>query len=500
MHWMDWLVLAGYTACLVGIAWRASRGQQGADSHLRAGRSLPAWAVVFSILATEISAATYVGVPEAGFKGDWSYLQFAIGNLLGKVALATFVIGLYWKLNLETAYGFLGQRIGPRSQRASAWGFLAGRLIASGVRLYIAAIAFSVVTDASLTAAIVAMAALSTLYTLVGGLKAIVWTDVAQGMTFLIGAAAALWFGVMETPIPLAQGLDEIATAGKTAIFNFDPGDSPWYGSNKTLPMAVLGGFFLVLATHGTDQIMVQHLLNTRSQKGATRSLVTAGLFTFPVVILFLSLGTMLWLYHRHVPATAYDLSDPDQVKRVFPQFIKHVIPPGLRGLAFAGLFAAAIASLGATLNAATATWVSDLFPPRAGQTSSLRAVRGLGALFGLLLASIALFFAHYDAQGTTDLVQTALSAMTIVYGGILGTFACALIPGRRFEDRAVVIGLAAGVVTGAILFFQQPLAKLAGVELEHKLEWPLYIPISAGVTITLALLGSLRAQEVRTT
>lgn len=481
MHPLDWLVLAAYTALLVGIAWRASRGQSGAESHLRANRSLPAWAVVFSILATEISAATYIGVPESGYKGNWTYLQFAIGNLLGKVALATVVIGLYWRLNLQTAYGFLGQRVGPRAQRASAWGFLAGRIIASGVRLYIASIAFSVVTGMPKPWSIALMAGLSTSYTLLGGLKAVVWTDVAQGMTFLVGAAAAFVFGLRATPASLEQCWNEIAGAAKTTVINFDAGAQPWYGSTSTLPMAILGGFFLVLATHGTDQIMVQHLLNTRSQKGATRSLVTAGLCTFPVVVLFLSVGTMLWLYHRHVVVTAYD---PADTKQIFPNFMLHVIPSGLRGLVFAGLFASAISFLGATVNAATATWTTDLLPPRGGAAPSMGAIRRLGALFGALLALVALFFAWYDEKGTTDLVQVALGAMTIVYGGILGAFACALVPGRRFSDGGVVAGLVAGVACGALLFFQP--------DGPSKLAWPLSIPISLCVTMATAALVSL--------
>lgn len=489
MHPVDWLVLAAYTALLVGIAWRASRGQSGAESHLRANRSLPAWAVVFSILATEISAATYIGVPERGYLGNWNYLQFAIGNLIGKVVLATFVIGLYWKLNLDTAYGFLGQRVGPRAQRASAWAFLAGRLIASGVRMYIAAVAFSVVTQTNTIAAIAAIALLSTLYTLLGGLKAIVWTDVAQGMTFLVGAAAALAFGLWHTQVPLEQAWSEVLGAAKTQVIQFDLGNQPWYAQLNTLPMAVLGGMTLVLATHGTDQMMVQHLLNTRSQKGATRSLVTAGLFTFPVVILFLSVGTMLWLYHRHATVTAYDPSDSN---KIFPNFIMHVIPTGLRGLVFAGLFAAAIASLGATINAATATWVNDVRASRSEAPSSLARVRTLGLVFGLLLGGIALFFEQFNADGSKQLVDTALSAMAIVYGGILGAFACALVPGRRFSDAGVVAGLVAGVACGALLFFQTELQAWLKLGGPAKLAWPLSIPISLCVTMATAALVSL--------
>src|SRR5688572_1551862 len=128
MHWVDWSVLLAYAALLVGLGWRASRGlTKTVDSHLRADRSLPVWAVVFSVLATEVSGATYVGVPESAFRANWNYMQFAVGALLGKWVLSKWFIRLYWRLNLKTVYGFLGQRVGPSTQLASAWAFLGGR-------------------------------------------------------------------------------------------------------------------------------------------------------------------------------------------------------------------------------------------------------------------------------------------------------------------------------------------------------------------------------------
>jgi Na+/proline symporter len=210
-------------------------------------------------------------------------------------------------------------------------------------------------------------------------------------------------------------------------------------------------------------------------------------------VILFLSVGTMLWVYHRHATVTAYDPSDAN---RIFPNFIMHVIPTGLRGLVFAGLFAAAIASLGATINAATATWVADVRPSASGAPSSLSRVRVLGLVFGLVLAGIAVFFERYNAAGNKQLIDTALSAMTIVYGGILGAFACALVPGKRFADGAVVVGLLAGIACGAILFFQTELQgwfeHRLHVKGPAKLAWPLSIPITLCVTMGVAALLSI--------
>jgi Na+/proline symporter len=462
MHAVDWAVIAVYVIGLVAIGWRASRGQATAEGHLRAGRSLPAWAVVFSVLATEISAATYIGVPEIAYKGAWTYLETTLGALLGKVALAYLFIRLYWRLDLPTAYGFLARRVGPRAQKASAWAFLVGRLISSGVRLFIAGLAFAVVTGASLGAAIAAMALVSTVYTFVGGLKAVVWTDVLQGSIFVIGALAALVFGLLQIGRPVGDVLSEAMVAGKLQAVALVPADGEtWLTSLRALPVAVLGGFFLVLASHGTDQENVQHLLNVRSERGARRSIVASGLFAFPVVVAFLAVGTMLWSYHRHVGGHAYD---PGDTRYIFPNFIMHALPLGLRGLVFAGLFAAAVSSLGATLNA--------------------------NAVFGGLLMAVGLFFAWYSKHETNDLVMIALGAMTIVYGGLLGGFLCGLLYRTRGSDASVTLGMAAGCLLGALLFFHKPLFGL-----DAKLvEWPFYIPIACAATLLVGALGRREA------
>jgi SSS family transporter len=475
---LDWAVLLAYGGLLVLLGWRASRGARSAESHLRADRSLPAWAVIFSVLATEISAATYIGVPESAYRGDWTYLQFAIGALLGKWVLSTWFIRLYWRLDLPTVYGFLGRRIGPGTQRASALAFLVGRLIASGVRLFIAALAFSVVTGFSLEGAIVVMSALSTLYTLLGGLRAVVWTDVAQGSIFAIGAAVALGVGLAKLGLPVGQVLGEAWDAGKLQVLAFGPGEPGWLASVRPLPVAVLGGFFLTLASHGTDQENVQYLLNTRSERASARTIVGSGLITFPIVALFLSVGTMLWAFHRHVPVEAYA---PDDTRRIFPNFIMHVLPAGVRGLVFAGLFAAAISSLGATVSATTAAWLADLRP---GRAAGLLRVRLISLVFGALLGLVGLFFAWYSRGSGDQLVQIALGAMTILYGGILGGFLVALLFERRGDDLSVSLGMAAGVLAGAALFFQVELFGLG----QRVLEWPWFIPISAALAVGVGI------------
>ncbi len=481
---LDWAVIAAYAVLLVLLGWWTSRGSDSAVSHLRADRSLPAWAVVFSVLATEVSAATYVSVPAAGYTGQWSYLQYAFGNLLGKAVLATLFIQLYWRLNLSSAYGFLRQRLGPASQRSAAWAFLGGRLIASGVRLYIAALALSAAAGFSIPLAVILIALVSTAYTWMGGLRAVVATDVAQGIVFMLGAATALCVGLAAIDAPLSELAHETLAAGKTQVFFWSAGDAHWWQSTRPFPMAVLGGFALVLATHGTDQENVQNLLNTKSARSSVRSLVASALFTFPIVALFLSVGTMLWLYHRHVAVTAYDpVADAE---RIFPLFIVHALPDGIRGLVFAGLFAAAV--VGATLNAMTTIWIGDI-RGRASLDVSRTEARVLNAVFGVLLGAVGLFFWRWTAGTNENLIEVALNAMTILYGGLLGGFLCGLLYTRRGSDRSVALGMGAGALVGAAAFFQRQLLGLdpGGPKL---LEWPITMPLSVLVAMAVGALG----------
>jgi solute:Na+ symporter, SSS family len=485
VHWVDWGIIGAYGALLLFLGWRASRVKSDTvESHLRADRSLPGWAVVFSILATEVSAATYIGVPEKGF-GNWNYMELAVGALLGKCVLSAWFIRLYWRLNLSTVYGFLGQRVGPRTQRAAAWSFLAGRFIASGVRLFIAAIAFAAVTGSNLYVGVVVMAVVSAVFTLLGGLRAVVWTDVAQGILILIGAGAALVVGLSKIGLPLGELVNEAISNGKFEFITLDDGGAGWLHSVRPFPVALLGGFLLVLATHGTDQENVQQLLSTRSEKSSGRSIVLSGLFAFPIVMLFLSCGTMLWLYARHIGLPPVEGDAIDESRKMFPTFIMKVVPVGLRGLAFAGLLAASIA--GSTLNATTSTWVSDISKNRGA--GELGRVKRLILLFGGILAAVGIFFAFWSRTQPRQLIDIALNAMTIVYGGILGTFLVALLSRTRGSDASTTCGLFAGIACGAIGFFQGSIASAVGVPW-NPIEWPWQLLASTALTAGIACLG----------
>ncbi len=477
---LDWAAIAFYAGTVLWIGLRAARGA--ADPHL-AGRDMPGWAVLLSLTATELSAATFIGVPHASYRGDWSYLQLAFGALLGKAVLAWHVVPLYHRLRVVTVYGYLEERYGPRSRRVAALCFVAGRTLASGVRLFIAALAFSAVTGWSVEATIVVCGVVAGGYTLAGGIRAVIWTDTFQAGIFVLSALA-----IATALTASAGGISELlgwATgAERTRVIHLEPLLS--LASSKPLLVGILGGFFLTLATHSTDHDMVQRLLTTRDGHSGSRALAWSALINFPMTLLFLFIGTGLALFYTSEPG--YDISDGNRIVAIFAL---HELPAGLRGLLFSGLFAAAMSSLDSAICAISTTWVVDISPRAQSAAQALRRTRWTSGVFCLALMGAAVGMSLYEralsgaAGPGLSLVELALSAMTILYGGLLGVFGLGFVSRTRGNDASAIAGLAAGGLTGLLLFLH-PL--LLG---ETWIAWTWWVPIGATVSLAVAASSS---------
>ncbi len=497
MSALDYAILGLYGIAVLALGLFTGRGHQKGSDLLLGRRALPTWAVLFSMVATELSAATFIGVPHAAYVGTWSYLQFAFGALAGKLVLGCWVIPLYHRLGTVTVYGFLEDRFGQGARRAAALAFVAGRVLASGVRLFIAALAFAVVTGLDIDIAILLCGVVAGTYTLVGGIRAVIWTDVLQGCVFV--AAALVLFAVLATH-PQA-GLGEITSwaqrEGRMQIFSFSPVLS--IGDARPFFVGLIGGFFLTLATHGTDHDMVQRLLTTRTGKAGGRALIGSALLNFPLTALFLFLGTGIAFFYQ-VPPT-YDIADS---ARILPLFGMHELPVGARGLLFAGLFAAAMSSFDSAVCAIASTWSVDVLPAARDDAALVRRMRraSFACCAALLIAALGIARYHAvlagaEAAATLSLVDLALSAMTILYGGLLGIFALALLSQRRGSERSAIAGLAAGGLVGLLLFLHPLILQgLTGSE-EAKvlIAWPWWIPISSTVAFAV---GCSEARDTR--
>ncbi len=497
--------LYGAVALAIGI-WITRRSSSGANEFLLGGRRVPTAAVLFSLVATELSAATFVGVPSGAYGAvAWTYLQFGIGSILARVVLAIWVIPLYHRRRVRTVYEFIGSRFGEGARRATAITFLIGRWLASSVRLFIAAEAFSLVIGGGVDRAIIGCGVIAALYSVSGGIRAVIWTDAWQGAVLLAGAIALLAAIAEAAPDGLGSIFEWARSHDATRVFSFGAatagatGDTPsWlatiFASSSHIVTAVLGGFFLTLATHSTDHDMVQRLLTAKSGRSGGRALILSGFVNVPVVVLFLAIGTGFLALDDFAGVTR----SAEPSRHVVAHFVKETMAAPWRGVVIAGLFAAAMSSLDSAICAMGATWSVDVCPPmRQSEPETREAWRerrnALGVAVALIVGSLG--FASYDrhfADPSLSLVEVALSAMTVVSGALLGVFGAGFLT-RRGSSRGAVIGLLSGSVIGAGLFSQKLLLGTVPIS------WPWWIPISGAITffVVCSFRGEHQASQV---
>lgn len=481
------LVLAYFAAVTwLGLRWAKKGTGTGAhESHTLSeyalgGRRVPAWAVLLSIIAAETSAGTFLGTPGEGFAlKNWTFLQLAIGLVLGRVVVAFLFIKPYYDHKVFSIYEFMGKRFGPKSRSAASATFLFTRLLASGTRLYVAAIVLAVLfrlwSGRALTpgeelllylGSITIMTALTALYTSLGGIRAVIWTDVLQAGLMMGGAFASAGLLIWKTPGGL-QGVNE--TLGGISSLQFwdwgtQPGADFWSNvrsvleSKYTVWAAFIGSTFTTMATHGTDQDMVQRMLCAPDFKKSRRSLILSGLADLPVVSIFLAVGILLWVFYQRVP----DPGLPGKTNEIFAYFILREMPMGMRGLVVAGVFATAMGSLSAALNALATSFTRDWHMPyiarrrgakrggvkRSDEAEALRAVRLHTVVFALLMILVACATAYLVIlEPSSRIIPIALGVFGYTYGSLLGIFLLGTLTKTRGSDRGNLVAMVCGAI-----------------------------------------------------
>jgi SSS family transporter len=453
---LDWLVLALYFALLAATGWWFSRRVKGAQEFFLAGRAMPVWAVAVSVLATSLSAATFLGAPEQAYEADLTYLSATIGTILAALIVASaFVPAFYWH-RVTTAYELLEVRFGVAARRAASAMFMLGRVFANGARVYIAAhalsyIVFADTAPAHLLLAAAVLTAAGVLYTIAGGIESVIWADAVQAVIFVGSVAAAILLLLWKIPAPLDELTAALRTAGEggasklTLISTTTDPRTPF-----TLWTALTGFTLLNLAALGTDQDLVQRMLTCRSTLKASWSVIWSQIIAIPLVAGFSILGLLLFVYYKRPDLMhATSLAEPPPGKESLLRFITQDMPPGMSGLMMAGLFAVGLTSLNSALNAMSSTFVSDFYrplrPARREEHYLLVArlgVAGWGIVMGLFAAFCIWWQSQPDRAGT--LLQLALGVMVYAYTGLLAVFCCALFT-KRGSTRSVLAALAAG-------------------------------------------------------
>lgn len=461
-----------------------TRRTSSAGDYFLGARDIPAWGIMLSIVATETSALTVISVPGVGARGNLTFLQIAFGYLLGRILVARWLLPGYFTGEQETAYARLETRFGVHTRRLLSVSFLATRFLADGVRIFAGAIPLALLTGWDVGTAIVVMGVVTLGYTYFGGLKAVVWADVIQLAVYVGGGIAAL-FVAWKLAGGAGTALGMAAEAGKLQLFEWDFSFSVPY----TFLGGLIGGAMLSAASHGTDHLIVQRLLATRSLKDAQRALVGSGVLVILQFLLFLMVGSAIW-----AAGLAPDEMASDQI---FPRFIIDQLPAGISGLVIAGILAAAMSTISSSINALASSMTNDLYAGWTGKRDPghlFRVGRVFSLVWGLLLIGAALGFHYSASRNDTPVVVLALSIASITYGALLGTYILAGRWARARGPDVILAAISTIVLMGGVVFAGRlaALPGLAWLAPVGTISFPWYVPIGTIITIGVGVISSL--------
>lgn len=435
---VDYIIIAAY---LVGVAvfGIVSGGKQKSIQDYFAGsEKIPWWAVCFSIVAAETSALTFISIPGLAYLANLNFLQVTVGYLLGRIVVAAVLLPAYSKGNLKTAYTFLETRFGGKTRSFASVVFIFTRTAADGVRLFATAIPIYLMLNIDPMIAIVIVAVVSLVYTYTGGIKGIIWVDVIQMTIYIGGAIVAGIFIINLLPGSLTSTLSSTSISEKLSIINwgFKDGFAGFFAQPYTLIGGLIGGAFLSMASHGTDQLVVQRLLAIRDLKGSQKAIIGSGVIVIMQFAVFLMLGVLLYAFYGPM-----DLRSDE----IFPKFIIEVLPVGLTGIIIAALLAAAMSTLAGSMSSLSSSLMMDLYLPLTkkdlNDEQKLRISRMFTIMFGFLLVLSAFFF----KESSRAVVEIALSIASFTYGGLLGTFLLGIIFKKSKQEDALA-GFVAGI------------------------------------------------------
>ena len=466
LTWIDYTVIAGYLLAITAFGSWFARFQKTTRDYFLNDRSVPWWAICFTIVATETSTLSFIGVPAQAFAGNMTFLQLPLGYIVGRMLVSLLFIPAYFRGELFTSYELLQRRFGPEVKNIAAAIFLVTRTLADGVRLFATALVITVVTQVPVSLAIVIIGIAMIVYTTRGGVSAVIWTDVVQMFIYVAGAFV-IFFALLQH---VDGGWATIAAAGEAAgkftIFDFTPDPTRVY----TFWSAMLGGVALTLSTHGTDQYLVQRLLSAKSARGAASGLILSGIIVLAQFALFLVIGVMLFAFYQQQPLPR-PLASNDEV---LPLFVVNSLSHGAAGFIVAAIIAAALSP---SINALAATTVNDFYlkyiRPEADQDTLMRVSKRATIFWGVAQIAVAL-----GAQWIRSVLDTGLAVLSLSAGPVLGAFLAGVLT-RRIGSRAMIAGMIAGIVVMITVWWTAATA------------WTWYAFVGSTTTFAVALAAS---------
>ncbi|HTQ59094.1 MAG TPA: sodium:solute symporter [Candidatus Solibacter sp.] len=480
IHPLDLAIVIAYLLGVTALGMRFRRSKKEVAGTNReavsldyflGGKTAPWWALAFSIVATETSTLTIIGTPAIAYAGNMTFIQLVFGYLIGRVLIVILLLPGYFRGQFLTAYALIEKRFGEKMRAVAASTFLITRAIAEGVRVSAIALVVSVVLGTSEHLAVVIVIALTILYTFEGGMTAVIWTDVAQLLLYITGSLFT--FGILIHRIP--GGWTEVAQVAAAAGHKLQFLDFTFDITTKyTFWSGLIGGAFLTMASHGTDQTIVQRLLAARNEKDSRRALLTSGVIVLIQFTIFLLIGVLLYVFSQHTPL----LAPGARTDSILPLFLVREMPSGLAGLLLASIVAVAMSNASGSLNSLAASSVLDFSKLRGRSADSvkfLRLSRRMTLIWGLIL--MAFGFIKWG-----PLLEAGLTVASLPFGSLLGLFLLGTL-----DRKATATGALAGMFLG--------LATILCVWRYTDVAFTWYVLIGAAVTFAVGLAVS-RIQE----
>ena len=468
LNHLDLAIIALYLAGITLFGLRFRKKQRSLRDYFLADRNIPWWAIALSIVAAETSTLTIISMPGLAYDSNLTFLQVAIGYVVGRIIISVVLLPHYFRGDLYTAYQLIERRFGTRLRTLTASLFLLTRAAAEGVRVYAVSIVVSIALGTGEVSSIAIITLLTLIYTFEGGLAAVIWTDVVQTAIYIGGTLVGVFTILHLVPGGWPAIHAAAASAGKLRVFDFAPN----FWLPYTFWAGLIGGAFFNTASHGTDQLIVQRLLAARNQRQSVTALISSGVAIFFQFALFLIVGVMLWAYYG-LPSASFGKAD-----YIYPKFIVTRLPHGISGLLIAAILAAAMSNLSAALNSLSSSSMMDFYLRRHPQTddrTQLRLSRISTFFWALLLFSLAVLSLHKVAR----VIEVGLTIASVAYGALLGVFLLGVLT-RRASERGSMVGMLFGFGVELYLW------------LGTKVPWTWYVPIGTLVTFVIGYGASL--------
>ena len=488
---IDIIIICIYLAVVAAIGSLSGGRQRSTKDYFLGGSNVPWWAVSFAIVAAETSTLTFISIPGLAYLTNLNFLQVTIGYLIGRIIVSFLFLPAYKKGNLVTAYSLLETRFGSQTRSFASVVFLVTRVAADGVRLFATSIPLAIIFKAFplfsafsnlqiYMVSILIIAGVTLLYTYTGGMKGIIWVDVLQMGIYIGGAVIALVILFQRVPEGFAAVQHYAGAVNKFSFLNLSFRN--FFAQPYTLIGSLIGGTFLSMSSHGTDQLIVQRLLSTRNLRDGQKALITSGVVVIFQFALFLLVGLMMFAFFegKAVGAIGSQFAKPDEI---FPYFIIFHLPMGIKGLIIAGLFAAAMSTLAGSISSLSSSAMVDLYKPHFSPGNDESKDLWVSRMFSIFWAVILSLVAFLFIRVLQSVVEIALGIASITYGGLLGTFLLGVLF-KKPQQKDAIRGFAAGLITMLLIILIPILVGAAPI-----FHWTWYVLIGCSVTL---LVGNL--------